>query len=219
MPMDAVINQQQAADLYVKSRRPGYTRINGAYHYSWHLNNRIVVGVGGGPGHHRNFTCDISNAVAITLDEGPGFLDVGGAGGINAATLLQSVSTVLKARFRTLIRTAAFNNMGRTPQRVTLQNTKIVNRFNRSTIIINLGANSVEIEPGRSHTFADGFLTGFAVVRHLAAGDTYYRNLDVRENVVLTNGEPLRIMQATPSTPDKPVTLTGTVSGAINVEV
>ncbi|WP_147297988.1 hypothetical protein [Trinickia dinghuensis] len=219
MVMDAVIDQAQAADLYTRSRRAGYTPINGVYHYSWHPNNRIVVGVGRGPGHHRNFTCNISNAVGITLDEGPGFLEVGGAGGINPATLRNSVSSVLKARFRTLIRTANFNNMGRTPQRVTLQNTKIVNRFNRSTIIINLGVNSTEIAPGQSHTFVNGFLTGFAVVRHLADGDTYYRNLDVRENVVLTNGEPLRIMQADPSTPAKPVTLTGTVSGAIEVEV
>jgi hypothetical protein len=218
MAMDAVITQLQATDLYNKTRRVGYTSIGGIYHYSWHPGNTIVVGVGGGPGHHKNFTCNISNAVGITLTEGGGNLPVG-AGGINTATLLNSVSAALKTRFRTLIRTAAFNNMGRTPQRVTLQNTRIINRFNNSTIVINLGVNSTAIETGGSHNFVNGFLTGFAVVRHLAGGDTYYRNLDVREDVMLVNGDPLRVMQAMPSTPVKPVTLTGTVSGTIRVEV
>jgi hypothetical protein len=217
--MDAVITPLQATDLYDRTRRGGYTPINGMYHYSWHPGNTIVVGVGLGPGHHRNFTCNISNAVGITLTQGAGALPVGGAGGINTATLLNSVSAALKARFRTLIRTAAFNNMGRTPQRVTLQNTRIINRFNNSNIVINLGVNSTEIGPGQSHTFVNGLLTGFAVVRHLAGGDTYYRNLDVRENVVLANGDPLRVMQAVPSTPVRPVTLTGTASGTIRVEV
>jgi hypothetical protein len=216
--MDAVINQQQARDLYTKTRRPGvYTDINAPYHFSWH-ENHIVVGVARGPGFHRNFLCVISNAFAIELRVREGRLPVG-AGGINAATLTTRVSDALKRQFRILIRTAAFNNMGRTPQRVTLRNTKIINRFENETLLIHVGAHLTEIRPTQSHTFVDGFLNGLVLARNLPGTDTYYRNIDVREDVALGDGEPLKVTANTAPGAATPVVLTGAISGAVTVQV
>ncbi|HTH76714.1 MAG TPA: hypothetical protein VL635_20180 [Trinickia sp.] len=216
--MDAVINQQQARDLYTKSRRGGYTDINAPYHFSWHANNRIVVGVGAGPGAHRNFICAVDNAFAITLRADAGALPVG-AGGINAATLTTRVSDALKRQFRILIRTAAFNNMGRTPQRVTLRNTKIINRLENETLFVNVGAHLIEIRPAQSHTFVDGSLNGLVLTRNLPGNDTYYRNIDVREDAALGNGEPLKVTANNLPGAVTPVALTGAISGAISVQV
>lgn len=216
--MDAVINPQQARDLYTKTKRGGYTKINDPYHFSWHDNNVIVVGVGEGPGFHRNFTCAISNAFGIEVRTGPGRLPVGPEG-INAATLTTRVSDALKRQFRILIRTAAFNNMGRTPQRVTLRNTKIINRLADETIFIHVGAHLTEIRPAQSHTFVDGFLNGLVLARNLPGTDTYYRNIDVREDAALGNGEPLKVTANTVPGAATPVALTGAISGAITVQV
>lgn len=217
--MDAVINPQQARDLYTKTRRPGvYTDINGPYHFSWHADNKIVVGVDRGPGFHRNFTCLISNAFAIELRTGPGRLPVG-AGGINTATLTTKVSDALKRQFRILIRTAAFNNMGRTPQGVTLRNTKIINRLEDETLLIHVGAHLTEIRPAQSHTFVNGLLNGLVLARNLPGTDTYYRNIDVREDVALGDGEPLKVTANTVPGAATPVVLTGAISGAVTAQV
>lgn len=207
--MDAHLSAGQPAAVYTAQRlaRVGqYTNIGGGHHYSWQLNNRIVVGIGGGPGFHRNFTCNIDNRFVITLVQGGGGLAVGGAGGINVATLRTSVTNALKLRFRVLIQTAVFNDLGRSAQQVTFLNNEVSNRHNERRIRI--GATTVA--GLGTHIFAAGTMNGFIVFQQLAGNDTYYRNYDVRENVNATNGERLRVTH-------DPVTLVGAVSQRINL--
>ena len=226
MPIDARINPAQAAELYRSTanlhsttKSTGYTKFDKShddYHYSWHR-DKIVVGMGMGQGYHKNFKCTISDTfqIVLTTDPGAGRLPVG-PNGINVSKLTHSVSAALATCFKKSIRTAAFNGMGRTPQRVTLQNTRIVNRFDKSNIVVDAGPTLVTIKPGQSHTFINGYLTGFVVTHGLSDGEIYYRNVDVRENVVLMSGDTLRVMKARPSAP---ITLTGVVSVDIRVVV
>jgi hypothetical protein len=206
--MDAQLSAGQAAAVYTAQRLASvghYTNIGGGYHYSWQLNNQIVVGIGGGPGFHRNFTCNISNQFAVNLVQGGGGLPVG-AGGINAAALNTSVTNALKLRFRVLILTAAFNDLGRSAQQVTFLNNTVTNRHNHRRIRIGV----TTVNGLGSHAFAAGTMNGFIVFQLLPGSDTYYRNYDVRENVNATNGEGLRVTHG-------PVTLVGAVSQGINL--
>lgn len=203
--MDAHLSTGQPAAVYESARafrQNVYTNIPGnhPYHYSWHQNLQIVVGTGGGQ--HRNFTCTISNRFVVTLPQGGGALPVG-AGGINVAALLGSVTGILKTRFRLLILTAAFNNLGRSPDQLTFHNNEVVNRH--ETRKVRIGGTT--IEPGRSHTFATGTMNGFTIFKNLPGLDTYYRNYDLDENTDAAVDERLRIQY-------NPVVLSGTLAPA-----
>jgi hypothetical protein len=213
--MDAQLNGGQANALFEAERiaKVGvYTNIAGHYyHYSWHPGNNIVVGIGGGPGNHRNFTCNISNQFVVTLAQGGGGLPVGGGGGINAVALTNSVTTALKLRFRHLILNAVFNDLGRTGQQVAFQNTPVVNRH--ATRRIQIGAQT--IAGGATGTFAAGAMRGFVIYALLPGIDTRYRNYDIRENVAPGNREQLRVQHGAVDQ----ATLLGTISGSINVHL
>jgi hypothetical protein len=209
MPMDAHLSGPQPAEVYNRQRAAmvnQYTNIpgNAGYHYSWQAGNTIVVGVGGGPGNHRNFTCNITNRMVITLAQGGGGLAVG-PGGINAANLQSSVERALKLRFRALIQTAAFNDLGRAPQQLTFLNNQVTNRLDKS---IRIGA--TVIQAGANHTFAAGTMNGFVVVQNLPGDDTYYRNFDVRGNMAAGNGEAFRLTSG-------PIKFAGVVSGDVTI--
>lgn len=228
--MDAHITAAQAAAIFAGERvaRIGlYTDIPGnfyspdrQYHYSWQGTNQIVVGVGLGPGFHRNFTCTISNQFNVALTAGGGRLQVAGINGINTVALLTSVTRALKLRFRTLIPMIGFNSIGRTPLQVTFQNNEMVNRHDHKKIAIDWHridgqVSTAVIDPGRPRIFVNGAMRGFAVFQNLPAHETYYRNYDVRENVQAGDGGRLRVLQVLHG---NLVTLTGTgVSGNITV--
>jgi hypothetical protein len=185
-----------------------YTNIpdNAPYHYSWHQNNQIVVGYGAGPGQHRNFTCNISNQFAVTLAAGLGGIPLGD---INTGALRTSVTSALKLRFRNLIHTAAFNDIGRTAQQLTFRNNQVVNRHTSRNIRIN----TTTVEPGRSRVFANNVtMRGFIVYRNLTGSDTYYRNYDIRETANAADGERLRVLV-------NPVKLEGTVTQDYRIQL
>lgn len=200
----AVYNAQRLASVGVYTNIPG----NAPHHYSWQRTpagvDQIVVGVGGGG--HRNFTCNITAAFVVNLVQGGGALAVG-AGGINLAALTTSVENALKLRFRNLITTNAFNDLGRTPQQVTFQNNRVVNRHAARRLFVS----GQMITGGQNRNFAAGTMRGFAVYQFLAGNDTYYRNYDIRENLNANNREDLRVIHG------NPVTLNGTFSGNINI--
>ncbi|WP_067570593.1 hypothetical protein [Nocardia acidivorans] len=203
--MDAHLSVGQPAAIYESARafrHNVYTDIPGnhPYHYSWHQNSLIVVGTGGGQ--HRNFTCAISNRFVVTLPQLGGALPVG-AGGINVAALLTNVTAMLHTRFRLLIQTAAFNNLGRSHHHLTFHNNELVNRHETRKLRIG----NTTIDPGRSHTFAAGTMNGFTVFRHLPGLDTYYRNYDFNETTDAAVDERLRIQY-------NPVVLNGTLAPA-----
>jgi len=221
--MDVRISNAQARDIWAKQRTRSlnvYTNIPNQtrYHYSWHPDGKIVVGIGRGPGQHRNFNCTISNQFQVTLTPVGGILPLGGidaAGnpGINLADLYNSVNSRLKQQFRLLCRTRAFNALGRSGQELALVNNEVQNRHNHRQLVID---NQI-ISPGSKRNCGSIRINGFAIVQNLAGDDTYYRNYDVREAVVARSGEGIRVSEARSATAN-PI-LDGTFSGTIRIEL
>jgi hypothetical protein len=195
MVMDVRINAAQRASIFNTKQAAmadQYPRVHGPYHFSWQPGNRICVGMDTDvrPKPHRFFVCTITDQFVVNLVAGAGAIAVG-AGGVNAGTLTNIVTLALKQQFAALTRTAAFNNLGRSPQQVTFQNNEVVNRTDTKSVLIG----TTMIAAGANHVFpAANTMNGFVVYQALGGGDFYYRNYDVRENVAARAGERIRVL-------------------------
>jgi len=221
--MDVRITSAQAREILSKQRLRSmntYTNIphQTRYHYSWHPDGKIVVGIGGGPGQHRNFNCTIGNQFQITLTRAGGTLPVGGLGqagnpGINEADLYNSIASRLKQQFRILCRLKEFNALGRSAQTLSLTNNEVQNRHDHRQLMVD----NHLISPGNKRNCGVTRINGFVVMQFLAGDDTYYRNYDIREAVAARSGEGIRVSQARLANASP--LLDGTFSGAIRIEL
>lgn len=216
MVMDVIISPLQAAHLLdvALSSQAGYVDINPPYHYSWHRNSlQVVVGIGRGQGYHHNFNCSISSFLGITVTATGGGLALGGSDGINVARLTASITNAIKLTFRKLVREQYFNSLDRTPQRLTFNHARIINRARHTDIIVNLDGqpNSITVSPQESRMFVNGDIRGIALFRNFPHLDCYYRNIDINEEFVLSR-EPLIFV---PTVGHIPYKLTSPISGNI----
>ena len=134
--MDVRLTARQTTYLYdkvqvlkVNKGAPTYTDIGNGLHFSWHGKKTIVVGEDASTKRHRHFICNITGAFAITFKPDVGGLPVSL---INITTLTDKVSAALKSRVKELItRDPAFNELGRSGQKLEFHKNRIVNRHDQ----------------------------------------------------------------------------------------